>query len=129
MSRLQAPLRYQILWSTGDLILRAYLDLLIKDGQGNWHPTTFRVDSASDMTTLPAYHAKMMGLPLPQLPSPITHEQTGLEVRSGYMRCRVVGMDPTEYAFPCFFLGDPDTSPDPNIPPARLPHYLLGFPG
>src|SRR5213080_4253572 len=57
MSRLQTPLRHQILWSTGDLILRAYLDLLLKDGAGNWHPKTFRVDSASDVATVPAYHA------------------------------------------------------------------------
>jgi hypothetical protein len=129
MSRLQTPLRHQILWSTGDLILRAYLDLLLKDGLGHWHPKTFRVDSASDMTTLSAYNARQMGLPLPQHPSPITHEQTGLEVRSGFVCCRVVGLDPTEYAFPCFFLGDPDTPPDPNAPPARLPRPLLGLSG
>jgi hypothetical protein len=129
MSRLHTPLRHRILWSTGDLILRAYLDLLLRDGLGNWQPKTFRVDSASDMTTLPAYNAKQLGLPLPLQPAPIAHEQTGLDVRSGYLRCRIVGMDPIEYAFPCFFLGDPDTPPNPNTPPARLPHPLLGLSG
>ena len=126
MSRLEVPLRYHILWSTGDLILRAYLDLHLKDIQGNWHAKTFRVDSASDMTTVPAYDAKQLGLSLPQYPSPIVHEQTGLEVRSGFIACRVMGMDLTEYLVPCFFLGDPSTAPDPNTLPARLPRYLLG---
>jgi hypothetical protein len=83
MSRLETPLRHLILWSTGDLVLRADLDLLLKDHLGHWHPKTFRMDSASDMTTLAAYDAQQMGLPLPQRPSPLTHAQTGLEVRSG----------------------------------------------
>jgi hypothetical protein len=105
------------------------LDLLLKDNKGNWHPKTFRADSASDMTTLPAFFAKQMGLPLPQRVAPVRHEQTGLEVRSGSIRCQVVGMDQTEYAFPCFFLGDPDTPPNPKLPPAQRPRYLLGLTG
>lgn len=129
MSRLQIPLRYHVLWSTGDLILRAYLDLLLKDSQGRWHPKTFRADSASDMTTLSAYDAYQMGLSLPPSTSPVTHQQTGLEVRSGYLHCRVMGLDLTQYSFPCFFLGDPNTPPDPHTPPARLPRYLLGLSG
>jgi hypothetical protein len=28
---------------------------------GNWHAKTFRVDSASDLTTVPAYDAKQLG--------------------------------------------------------------------
>jgi hypothetical protein len=75
MSRLQQPLDYQILWSTGDLILRAHVDLLLKDNQGNWHARTFRVDSASDMTTMPAHDARGLGLPIPGNPSPLKHEQ------------------------------------------------------
>jgi hypothetical protein len=129
MSRLQQPLDYQILWSTGDLILRAGLDLLLKDSHGNWHAQTFRVDSASDMTTMPAYDAHKLGLPIPANPAPLKHEQTGLEIRSGYLRCQVVGMDATEYAFPCFFLGDPSLPPDPHAPSATLPRYLLGLSG
>jgi hypothetical protein len=109
--------------------MRAELDLLLKDGHGNWHARTFRVDSASDMTTMPAYDARKLGLPIPGTPSPLTHEQSGLEVRSGYLRCQVVGMDRTEYAIPCFFLGDPMRTPDPNAPPASLPRYLLGLSG
>ncbi|HMC63400.1 MAG TPA: hypothetical protein VKI65_00520 [Gemmataceae bacterium] len=129
MSRLEQPLNHQILWNTGDLILRAELDLLLKDNQGNWHAKTFRVDTASDMTTMPAHDARRLGLPIPGNPVPLRHEQTGLEIRSGYLRCQVVGMDQTEYAFPCFFLGDPGLPPDPNAPPATLPRYLLGLSG
>jgi hypothetical protein len=129
MSRLQQPLLHQILWSTGDLILRAELDLLLKDNQGNWHARTFRVDSASDMTTMPAVDARKLGLAIPINPALLKHEQTGLEVRSGYIRCQIVGMDQTEYVFPCFFLGDPGQPPDPNAPPAALPRCLLGLSG
>jgi hypothetical protein len=129
MSRLQQPLDHQILWSTGDLILRAELDLLLKDAHGNWHARTFRVDSASDMTTMPAHDARQLGLAIPGKAAPLKHEQTGLEVRSGYLCCQVVGMDPSEYAFPCFFLGDPGLPPDPKAPPAALPRYLLGLSG
>jgi hypothetical protein len=125
MSRLELPLDFQILWSTGDLILRAEVDLLLKDSQGNWHARTFRVDSASDMSTLPAYDARRLGLPIPVKVAPLKHEQTGLEVRSGYLRCQVL----TEYAFPCFFLGDPACPPDPKASPATLPRYLLGLSG
>jgi hypothetical protein len=129
MIRLQQPLDYLILWSTGDLILRGELNLLLKDNKGNWHARSFRVDSASDMTTMPAHDAYKLGLPIPPNPSPLKHEQTGLEIRSGYLRCQVVGMEQTEYAFPCFFLGDPALSPDPNSPPATLPRHLLGLSG
>jgi hypothetical protein len=93
MSRLQKPLQHRILWSTGDLVLWAELDLLLKDDCGNWQPQTFEVDSRSDLTTLPAYDAAQMGLPMPQQPARgVQHEQTGLEIRSGVIRCRVVGM-------------------------------------
>lgn len=129
MSRLELPLKYQTLWSTGDITLRGEVDLLLKDHSGNWLPLTFRVDSASDMTTFPAYRAKQLGLPIPQNPAPLKHEQTGLEVRSGYLRCRVAGLDQTENIFPCFFLGDPDTPPSPTAPPASVPRNLLGLSG
>ena len=129
MSRLAQPLLHQILWNTGDLVLRAELDLLLKDSHGHWHAKTFRVDSASDMSTMPAHDARKLGVPIPANPAPLRHEQTGLEVRSGYLRCQVVGMDQTEYVFPCFFLGDPVLPPDPKAPPATLPRYLLGLSG
>ena len=130
MSRLQKPLNERVLWSTGDLILRAELDLLLKDDSGNWQLQTFRVDSASDMTTLPAYDAMLMNLPMPQSAAQgIAHEATGLSIRSGFIRCRVVGLDQTEYAFPCFFLGEPNAPPLAGTPAARMPRYLLGLSG
>ncbi|MCI0738091.1 MAG: hypothetical protein L0Y72_03540 [Gemmataceae bacterium] len=129
MSRLEQPLNHQVLWNTGDLILRAELDLLLKDNQGNWHAKTFRVDSASDMTTMPAHDARKLGMPIPSNVAPLKHEQTGLEVRSGFIRCQIVGMDQTEYTFPCYFLGDPIVTPDPNASPVALPRYLLGLSG
>ncbi len=129
MNRLELPLKYQTLWNTGDIILRAELDLLLQDDSGTGHQETFRVDSATDLTTFPAHRARQLGLPIPQNPSPLQHQQTGLDVRSGYLRCQVAGMDQTAYVFPCFFLGDPDTPPSPNAPPASLPRNLLGISG
>ena len=46
----------------------------------------------------------------------------GQEARAGLLRVRIVGMDLTEYSFPCYFLGDPDV-PHPD------PRYLLGLTG
>jgi len=45
------------------------------------------------------------------------------DVRSGLLRARVVGMDPTEFVFPCFFIGDPDL-----LPPTQA-RNLLGLTG
>jgi hypothetical protein len=94
VSRLEKAIDHRILWSSGDVILWAELELLVKDTHGNWHCKSFRVDSASDMTTFPAGEAKLLGLPIPQNPAHgLIHEQTGLSVRSGYLSCQVVGMD------------------------------------
>lgn len=130
MSRLVVPLHHHILWATGDLVLRARLVLRLKDGTGGWHRVRFRVDSASDLTTMSAFLATQMGLPIPKQASPaVKHEQTGLEIRSGYLRAQIVGMDQTEYAFPCFFLGDPAKPPNLNAPKAMRPRNLLGLSG
>jgi hypothetical protein len=82
------------------------------------------VDTCTEITTFPAYAAKRLGLPMPQQTSAgAAHAQTGLAVRSGYLRFRIVGLDASEYAVPCFFLGDPDTPP--AGPPTALPRNLL----
>jgi hypothetical protein len=124
MSRLTIPIRGQTLWSTGDTRLWVDLDLLLKDGTGNWRPVNFRVDSATDVTTFSAFEAKSLGLPIPKkAPAGATHTQTGLEIRSGFLHFRIAGMDATEYAVSCLFLGDPDTPPSGN--PAAFPRPLL----
>ena len=124
MSRLAIPIQGQILWATGDLRLWLELPLFLKDHAGNWLADTIRVDTATDVTTFPAYLAKRMNLPMPQHPSSgARHAQTGLEIRSGFLRFRVAGMDLTEYAVACLFLGDPNTLPAGNL--AALPRKLL----
>ena len=51
------------------------------------------------MTTMPAYDAKSLDLPIPK--KPVSNLVLyGQEVRSGLLRARVVGMDPTEFVFP-----------------------------
>lgn len=87
------------------------------------------MDSGSEMTTMPAFDAKQLGLPMPQRAAHgAVHSQTGLEIRSGYLRARVMGMDATEYAFPCLFLGDPDL-PIPSRSGQSAPRKLLGLGG
>jgi hypothetical protein len=125
MSRLVIPISHQVLRSTGDVRLWADIDLELKDSAGNFLPETFRVDSATDVTTFPAYRARQLNLPIPQLPNRgLTHTQLGLEIRSGVLRFRIFGLDPTEYVIPCFFLGDPNLPPDPARP-ASWPRKLL----
>jgi hypothetical protein len=125
MSRLEVPISGKVLGSTGDVKLWVELDLLLKDGSGNWQRRQFRVDTATDVTTFSAYDAKQLRLPMPVQASPgATHTQTGLEIRSGYLRFQVSGMDATEYVTTCLFLGDPDTPPNPTQP-ATFPRKLL----
>jgi len=109
MSRLQIPIIGKVLWATGDVKLWVNVELLLKDRSGGWWPETFRMDTATDITTFPAYEAKRLDLALPAQVTPSTaHAQTGLEIRSGILLFQNVGMDQTEYAVPGIFLGDPD---------------------
>jgi hypothetical protein len=124
MSRLVVPVSRKTLWSTGDILRWVEVTLLLKDNIGAWQPDLFRIDSASEMTTFPAYDAKQLSLPMPQKAAAgAVHSQTGLEIRSGFLQFQIVGMDQTEYVTPCLFLGDPNT---PAIGQrATLPRKLL----
>jgi hypothetical protein len=121
MSRLEVPLKVRRLKSTGDLVLHADLNLEVKTDRGTWENVAFRVDSGTEMTTMLASDAKIRKLPIPSrpVPGPSLH---GQEVRQGLLLTRIVGMDATEYVFPCYFVGDPDG-------PRTLPRNLLGLTG
>lgn len=132
MSRLVVPLSGATLWYTGEVVLRAYLDLLLKDAAGSWNRRRFRVDWGTDVTSLSAAEAKALRLPLPQpgLTVPVT-TATGkvpVVVRPGFLRMRVARMDPVEHVIPCHFLGDPDAWP-PGTMAATFPRSLLGLTG
>jgi hypothetical protein len=122
MSRLEVPLKYRTLRATGDTVLWARLMLSLKTSQGAWKDIPFRVDPGTERTTMPAFEAQMLDLPIPKQPVSrlVLH---GQEVRSGLIRARVVGMDLTEFVFPCYFVGDPNTRP-----PAQA-WNLLGLTG
>jgi hypothetical protein len=110
MSRLEVPLVERKLQSTGDMLLHAELALEIKTNLGAWTKMTFLIDSGTEMTTMRASEARDRDLPIPRNPVPgLTFK--GEEVRAGLLRSRVVGLDPIEYVFPCYFLGDPNLSP------------------
>lgn len=130
MTRLEVPLIGKPLWTTGDILLRAELDLLIKDNSGVWQAVPFRVDSGTEMTSMPAALARSLDLPMPKNPVPGGLDLMGVrrEVRVGLIRVQVDGMDPTEHVFPCYFLGDPDAPFDPK-PPPMFPRNLLGLTG
>ena len=107
MSRLAVPVPGVTLYATGDVMLSVWVSLesqRLREFRGH----DFRVDSGTDITTFPAYEARQLGLYVPQHPANVQHEQTGLEVRSGMLAVRIIGMDQTLYAVPCFFLGDPN---------------------
>jgi hypothetical protein len=124
MSRLAIPVNRTILHTTGDVLLRAHVMLALKDNAGNFTERQFKIDSATDVTTFSAFSASQLGLPMPVNPSSIRHNPTGLEVRSGLLRFRIDGMDSTEYVVSCYFLGDPNTPPNPAMP-AFFPRSLL----
>jgi hypothetical protein len=122
MSRLEVPLKYRTLRATGDTVLWARLVLSLKTDQGAWKDLPFRVDPGTEMTTMPAFEARKLDLPIPKHPVSrlVLH---GQEVRSGLLRARVIGLDLTEFIFPCYFVGDP------NIPPPIQAWNLLGLTG
>ncbi len=128
MSRLQVPLLGKKVWATGDILLRADLDLLLRDDNGVLRPETFRVDSGTEMTSMAAARARALDLPMPRKPIFLDIDGSSHEVRPGLIRTQVVGMDGTEYVFPCYFLGSPDATPGPNQLPV-LAQNLLGLTG
>lgn len=114
MPRLEIPLAYRKLVSTGDVVLHAVLDLEVKTNPGAWTAFRFVVDPGTEMTTMSAAIAKDQDLPIPKRAvRGLTFR--GQEARRGLLRARIPGLDATEYAFPCYFLGDPDVlHPDPK---------------
>jgi hypothetical protein len=60
MSRLEVPLGSRTLRTTGDTVLRADLILSLETNRGAWEEVPFRVDSGTEMTTIPAYDAKSL---------------------------------------------------------------------
>jgi len=129
MSRVEVPLRSRKLWATGDVLLRAELGLLLLDNAGQWRAATFLVDSGSEMTTMPAWLAKQRDLPMPWIAATgAIHKQTGLEIRAGLLRARIVGLNGTDFTFPCFFPGDPDVPPS-GSQATTFPRKLLGLSG
>jgi hypothetical protein len=128
MARLEVPLIGRRIAATGDIVLRAELDLLLRAQDDALRPVTFRVDTATDMSTMPAWLARQLNLPLPRDPVTNLTHTSGLAVRSGLLRARVAGMDPIEHIFPCYFLGDPDVPPDLSQPPVLF-RSLLGLTG
>ena len=121
MSRIELPLAHWKLKTTGDTVVRAELDLELKTDQGIWVKALFRVDPGTEMTTMLSADAKDRNLPMPRPPVPGL-SLLGQEIRSGLLRARIVGMDATEYVFPCYFLGDPDA-------PVAKSRNLLGLTG
>ena len=85
MPRLEVPLTFRRLRSTGDVVVHAELALAIKTERGNWETVTFLIDSGTEMSTMPAADAKNRGLLLPKRPVSGLHLQ-GLEVCSGLLR-------------------------------------------
>jgi len=115
---------------TGDLLLRAKLKVVAKSNNNTWEDLDFIVDPGAEITTMPAFRARQLDLPMPRTAAlGVVHDPTGLEIRSGYLRLRVVGMDQTEYAIPCFFLGDPAAAPPTTGVPASATKNLLGLGG
>jgi hypothetical protein len=122
VSRLEVPLGYRTLRATGDTVLWAELVLSLKTNRGVWKEIPFRVDPGTEMTTMPASEAGKLDLPIPRHTVPGLN-LNGQEVRSGLLWARVVGLDLTEFDFPCYFLGDP------NLPPPTQARNLLGLTG
>ena len=128
VTHLEIPLLSKRIWATGDLVLRAELDLVIRGNDGIWRPETFRVDSGTEMTSMAATRATALDLPMPQNAILLDINGVRRAIRPGLIRARIVGMDDTEHVFPCYFLGSPNPPPDPNQA-AFAARNLLGLTG
>jgi hypothetical protein len=127
MARLEVPLLGRTLWATGDFLLRGELTLLVKTNRQTWEPLIFLADSGTEMTTVPAARAAHLDIPMPQAPVPgLLHQPTGQEVRGGFLRVQVAGLGSREFAFPCYFLGDPHA---PATAAPKGSRNLLGLTG
>jgi hypothetical protein len=58
MSRIEVPLVDRTLRTTGDVVLRAELDLELKTNHGTWVTVRFLVDPGTEMTTMMAGEAR-----------------------------------------------------------------------
>jgi hypothetical protein len=79
-TRLEVPLLGKTLRATGDVLLRAELDLLIQTNARSWEQVVFLVDSGTEATTMPAAQARTGGTPfgVPQGVPPNAVNQSGL---------------------------------------------------
>src|SRR5438105_3691031 len=62
MARLERPLVFRTLRTTGDVLLCAELVLSLKTSPGGWKKDLFLMDSGTEMTTIPASRAKRFDL-------------------------------------------------------------------
>lgn len=133
MSRLELPLKADILTQTGDLLLQGILGLHVQDDSGQWRMLAFRADSGSDIRAIPAWYAKSLNLPMPtasfSIPINTSTGQEMILVRSGTLRIKVDGLGPRVFDVPCHFRGDPGVSPAPGSHTALFPRRLLGVAG
>ena len=118
MSRLEVPLQHRTLRATGDTVLWADLVLSLKTNRGAWEELSFRVDSGTEMTTMPAFEAKTLDLPIPRQPVPGLI-LNGQEVRSGLLR-RGLSVGPDRICLPLLL---------PRRPEPRSSHAAALSPG
>jgi hypothetical protein len=109
---LRIPLLGRVLQATGDKLLRAEVNLLVRAGEG-WQAFTFRVDSAAEMTCMPAAVARLHHINHPTQPMAGVQRKTvagvdNPEIRAGAPKVQVQGLEGREFYCPCLFVGDPN---------------------
>ena len=113
MARLEIPLIGRKIASTGDIVLRAELDLLLRARDDTLRSVTFRVDTATDMSTMPAWLARQFDLPLPKDRVPNLTHASGLAVRNGLLPHQGCRHGPGGVQLPLLFPRRPRHGPGP----------------
>lgn len=126
MPRLEVPLLRKANWASGQIALRAELRISTKDKNGLWlPPLRFRIDTGSEMSTMPAALAMSIGLPMPRRPDRHIHLRgIPCEIRSGLLRTQILGLGTTQFNFPCYFVGDPAASTNSGHHPVHSVNVL-----
>jgi len=128
MPRVEVPLLGKKLWATGDILLRAELDLLVRDNNGIWRPETFLIDSGAEVSSMATELARALDLPIPRKAISLNVNGVRREVRTGLIRVQLAGIGGSEHVFPCYFLDAPILRSGANPSPASA-RNLLGLSG
>lgn len=89
-------------------LVRAVLRVDVRAGSREFQEVTFRVDSASSMSTMSAVEARQLGIVVPRKAVHLSVETafgSGRQIRHpGRIQVKILGLDQWQFDWPCHFV-------------------------